>query len=166
MSRLEQETQFSLGKTNEITREELKFQKFIDRLRSRFDNLFYNILKKQLILKGVITEEDWNNWKEDINVEYVRDSHFTELKEAELLRERIQTLDMMQQYVGEFFSKEYVMKNVLFMDEDQMKEMKDQISDEQDSGEIDNDEEEEQEAPQQEPQGQKHSLDINVNNGD
>ena len=165
MSRLEQETQFSLGKTNEITREELKFQKFIDRLRSRFDNLFYNILKKQLILKGVITEEDWNNWKENINVEYVRDSHFTELKEAELLRERIQTLDMMQSYVGEFFSKEYVMKNVLFMDDDQMKEMKDQISDEQDSGEIDNDEEE-QEAPQQEPQGQKHSLDINVNNGD
>ena len=165
MSRLEQETQFSLGKTNEITREELKFQKFIDRLRSRFDNLFYNILKKQLILKGVITEEDWNNWKENIDIEYVRDSHFTELKEAELLRERIQTLDMMQSYVGEFFSKEFVMKNVLFMDDDQMKEMKDQISDEQASGEIDNDEEE-QEAPQQEPQGQKHSLDINVNNGD
>jgi len=166
MSRLEQETQFSLGKTNEITREELKFQKFIDRLRSRFDNLFYNILKKQLILKGVITEEDWNSWKEDITVEYVRDSHFTELKEAELLRERIQTLDMMQQYVGEFFSKEYVMKNVLFMDDDQIEDMKDQISDEQDSGEIDNNDEEEQEAPQQEPQGQKHSLDINVNNGD
>jgi hypothetical protein len=165
MSRLEQETQFSLGKTNEITREELKFQKFIDRLRSRFDNLFYNILKKQLILKGIITEEDWNSWKENIDIEYVRDSHFTELKEAELLRERIQTLDMMQQYVGEFFSKEYVMKNVLFMDDDQIKEMKDQISDEQDSGEIDNDEEE-QEAPQQEPQGQRHSLDINVNNGD
>lgn len=165
MSRLEQESQFSLGKTNEITREELKFQKFIDRLRSRFDNLFYNILKKQLILKGVITEEDWNNWKENIDIEYVRDSHFTELKEAELLRERIQTLDMVQQYVGEFFSKEYVMKNVLFMDDDQIKEMKDQISDEQDSGEIDNDEEE-QEVPQQEPQGQKHSLDINVNNGD
>lgn len=165
MSRLEQESQFSLGKTNEITREELKFQKFIDRLRSRFDNLFYNILKKQLILKGVITEEDWNNWKENIDIEYVRDSHFTELKEAELLRERIQTLDMVQQYVGEFFSKEYVMKNVLFMDDDQIKDMKDQISDEQDSGEIDNDEEE-QEVPQQEPQGQKHSLDINVNNGD
>jgi hypothetical protein len=165
MSRLEQETQFSLGKTNEITREELKFQKFIDRLRSRFNNLFYNILKKQLILKGVITEDDWDSWKENIDVEYVRDSHFTELKEAELLRERIQTLDMMQTYVGEFFSKEYVMKNVLFMDDDQIKDMKDQISDEQDSGEIDNDEEEEQEAPQ-EPQGQKHSLDINVNNGD
>jgi hypothetical protein len=165
MSRLEQETQFSLGKTNEITREELKFQKFIDRLRSRFDNLFYNILKKQLILKGIITEEDWDSWKENIDIEYVRDSHFTELKEAELLRERIQTLDMMQSYVGEFFSKEYVMKNVLFMDDDQIDDMKDQISDEQNSGEIDNDEEE-QEAPQQEPQGQKHSLDINVNNGD
>ena len=141
VNRLEQESQFSLGRSTEITRDELKFQKFIDRLRSRFDNLFYNILKKQLILKGIITEEDWKNWKEDINIEYVRDSHFTELKDAELLRERLQTLDMMQQYVGEFFSKEYVMKNVLFLDEDQIDEMKKQIDDEVKAGEIDNDNE-------------------------
>jgi len=144
INRLEQESQFSLGRSTEITRDELKFQKFIDRLRARFDNLFYNILKKQLILKGVITDEDWNTWKEDINIEYVRDSHFTELKDAELLRERLQTLDMMQQYVGEFFSKEYVMKNVLFMDDDQMGDMKKQIEDEVKSGDIDNDEDNQQ----------------------
>jgi hypothetical protein len=144
INRLEQESQFSLGRSTEITRDELKFQKFIDRLRARFDNLFYNILKKQLILKGVITDDDWNAWKEDINIEYVRDSHFTELKNAELLRERLQTLDMMQQYVGEFFSKEYVMKNVLFMDDDQITDIKDQISSEQDSGEIDNNDDNEQ----------------------
>ena len=142
INRLEQESQFSLGRSTEITRDELKFQKFIDRLRARFDNLFYNIIKKQLILKGIITEEDWNNWKEDISVEYVRDSHFTELKEAELLRERLQTLDMMQQYVGEFFSKEYVMKKVLFMDDSQMDDMKKQIADEVASGEIETEEEE------------------------
>ncbi len=141
INRLEQESQFSLGRSTEITRDELKFQKFIDRLRSRFNNLFYNILKKQLILKGIITSEDWDNWKEDINIEYVRDNNFAELKDAELLRERLQTLDMMQQYVGEFFSKEYVMKNVLFLDQDQIDEMKKQIEDEQASGEIDNDEE-------------------------
>ena len=142
INRLEQESQFSLGRSTEITRDELKFQKFIDRLRARFDNLFYNIVKKQLILKGIITEEDWNNWKEDISVEYVRDSHFTELKEAELLRERLQTLDMMQQYVGEFFSKEYVMKSVLFMDDTQRDDMKKQIADEVASGEIETEEEE------------------------
>ena len=152
INRLEQESQFSLGRSTEITRDELKFQKFIDRLRSRFDNLFYNILKKQLILKGVITEEDWNTWKEDINIEYVRDSHFTELKDAELLRERLQTLDMMQQYVGEFFSKEYVMKNVLFMDDDQMGDMKKQIEDEVKSGDIDNGEEDNQQNQDNEPQ--------------
>jgi hypothetical protein len=152
INRLEQESQFSLGRSTEITRDELKFQKFIDRLRSRFDNLFYNILKKQLILKGVITQEDWDTWKEDINIEYVRDSHFTELKDAELLRERLQTLDMMQQYVGEFFSKEYVMKNVLFMDDDQMDDMKKQIEDEVKSGDIDNGEEDNQQNQDNEPQ--------------
>jgi hypothetical protein len=142
INRLEQESQFSLGRSTEITRDELKFQKFVDRLRARFDNLFYNIVKKQLILKGIITEEDWENWKEDISVEYVRDSHFTELKEAELLRERLQTLDMMQQYVGEFFSKEHVMKSVLFMDDSQIDDMKKQIADERASGEIETEEEE------------------------
>ena len=140
INRLEQESQFSLGRSTEITRDELKFQKFIDRLRSRFDNLFYNILKKQLILKGIITQDDWDSWKENINIEYVRDNHFTELKDAELLRERLQTLDMMQQYVGEFFSKEYVMKNVLFLDEDQIDEMKKQIDDEVKAGDINDDE--------------------------
>jgi hypothetical protein len=147
INRLEQEAQFSLGRSTEITRDELKFQKFIDRLRSRFNHLFYNILKKQLLLKGIITEEDWESWQENLNIEYVRDSHFTELKDAELLRERIQTLDMMQQYVGEFFSKEYVMKNVLFMDDDQIKDMKSQIEDEVRSGEINNDDEEQQQQP-------------------
>jgi hypothetical protein len=154
LNRLEQESQFSLGRSTEITRDELKFQKFIDRLRSRFDNLFYNILKKQLIVKGIITQEDWDMWKEDINVEYVRDSHFTELKDAELLRERIQTLDMMQQYVGEFYSKEWISKNVLFLDEDQIKDMKDQIDTETKAGEIDD------EDGQQQPDNNNNEPEI------
>lgn len=116
-------------------------------------------------MKQVITEEDWNTWQQDIVIDYVRDNHFTELKDAELIQNRLQTLDNMQQYVGEFFSKEYVMKKVLHLDDDAIKEMKKQIESEQSSGEIDNDEEEESETSQ-EPQGQRHSIDINVNNGD
>jgi len=136
VNRLEQESQFSLGRSTEINRDELKFQKFIDRLRSRFNYFFLNILKKQLLLKGVITEEDWNQWANDIKINYVRDNHFTELKDAELLRERLQTLDIMQQYVGEFYSKEWVMKNVLQFDDDDISQMKDQIDDEMKSGEV------------------------------
>jgi len=141
INRLEQEAQFSLGRSTEITRDELKFQKFIDRLRNRFSILFYGILKKQLIIKGIITEEDWDNWKNDIVVDYIRDNHFTELKDTELLTNRIQTLDQMQQYVGEYFSREWVMKNVLQMDDDAIKQMKDQIDDEMKSGEIEEPEE-------------------------
>jgi len=136
LARLEQEQQFSLGRSTEVSRDELKFQKFIDRIRSRFDHFFLNILKKQLILKGIITEEDWTTWSNNVMVDYVRDNHFTELKDAELLREKLQTLDVMQQYVGEFYSKEWVMRNVLHFDDEDIKQMKDQIDDEMKSGEI------------------------------
>ena len=147
VSRLEQDQAAGLlGRASEINRDELKFQKFIDRLRNKFSGLFLGILKKQLMLKGVITEEDWDTWKNDIVVDYIRDNHFSELRDAELLREKLQTLDTMQQYVGEFFSKEYVMKNVLLLDDDAMKEMKDQIAQEKSSGEIPDDSEEEQDG--------------------
>ena len=153
ISRLEQEAQFSLGRSTEISRDELKFQKFIDRLRRRFAHLFYGILKKQLILKGIITEEDWEAWKEDIYVDYVKDNHFTELKEAELIRERLQTLDMTQQYVGEFFSKQWVMKNVLLLDDDDIKKMKEEIADEIASGEVGADDDHINPGQEQQPQG-------------
>jgi len=130
ISRLEQETQFSLGRSTEISRDELKFQKFIDRLRKRFSHIFLDILQKQLILKGIITEEDWNQWKNDINVDFIRDNHFTELKDAELLREKVQTLDQISNYVGEYFSKEWVYKNVLMMDDDAIEEIAKQIKSE------------------------------------
>jgi len=144
INRLEQEAQFSLGRSTEISRDEVKFQKFVDRLRNRFGMLFTEILKKQLIMKGLITEEDWDQWKNDIAIDYIRDNHFTELKDAELLANRLQTLDQVQQYVGEFFSKEYVMKNILMLDDDGMKQMKDQIAQETQAGEINNDEDEDQ----------------------
>src|SRR5210317_1436229 len=131
VNRLEQEAQFSLGRSSEITRDELKFQKFIDRLRRRFSHLFYGILKKQLILKGIITDEDWNNWKADLYIEFAKDNHFTELKDAELLREKLQSLDQIQNYVGEYFSKEWVMKNVLHFDDEDIERMQKQLSGEQ-----------------------------------
>jgi len=144
INRLEQEAQFSLGRSTEISRDEVKFQKFIDRLRQRFSTLFTEILKKQLVMKGLITEEDWNQWKNDIQVDYIRDNHFTELKNAELLANRLQTMDQVQQYVGEFFSKEWVMKNVLQLDDDDIKQMKDQIAQEIKDGEINTEEDEQQ----------------------
>jgi hypothetical protein len=119
INRLEQEAQFSLGRSTEVSRDELKFQKFIDRLRMKFAHLFYDILRKQLVLKGIITDEDWEMMKNDIVLDYIRDNHFTELRDAEMLRERIQTLDQISNYVGEYFSKEWIQKNVLqFSDED------------------------------------------------
>ena len=139
VNRLEQEAQFSLGRSTEINRDELKFQKFIDRLRTRFAHLFYDILRKQLVLKGIITEDDWNTMKNDIVVDYVRDNHFTELRDAEIQRERMQTLDQMQNYVGEYYSKEYIQKNVLHMSDEDVDKMKEQIANEtQDSVGDDN----------------------------
>ena len=127
MSRLEQEAQFSLGRSTEIGRDEVKFQKFIDRLRRKFSHLFLGILKKQLLLKGICTEQDWNSWKNDIQVDFIRDNHFSELKDSELLRERLGTMDQVTQYVGEYFSREWVMKNVMMMSDEDIDEMKKQV---------------------------------------
>jgi hypothetical protein len=130
VNRLEQEAQFSLGRSTEISRDEVKFQKFINRLRKRFGYLFLTILKKQLLLKKIITEADWESWKNDIRVDYVKDNHFAELKDSEILKERIQTLDMIQQYVGEYFTKDWVMRNVLKMTEDDIKDLSKEVDDE------------------------------------
>lgn len=140
IARLEQETQFSLGRSTEISRDEVKFQKFIDRLRKRFSTMFTNILKKQLILKGIITPEDWQTWRNDIQIDFIRDNHFTELKDSELLRERLSTLDQLSQYVGEYFSREWVMKNVMMMSEEDIETMKDQVEAENAKGGSDEDE--------------------------
>ena len=127
LNRLEQEAQFSLGRSTEIGRDEVKFQKFIDRLRKKFSHLFIDILKKQLLLKGICTEQDWELWKREIQVDFNRDNHFTELKDAELLRERLQTMDQVSQYVGEYFSREWVMKNVMMMNDDDIENMRKEV---------------------------------------
>lgn len=130
VDRLEQEGSqgFTLGRSNEISRDEVKFQKFIDRLRRKFAKLFLDILRKQLVLKGVITEEDWSAWKNNIQVDFIRDNHFTELKEAELVRERVQTLELLKEYIGVFYSQEYIFKHILMMSGTDIKEMQKQIA--------------------------------------
>jgi hypothetical protein len=130
---LEQEAQFSLGRSTEINRDEVKFQKFIDKVRKRFSKLFTEILRKQLILKGIITDGDWNLWKNDITVDFLRDNHFAELKDSEILQNRLNTMDQISQYVGEYFSREWVMKNVMQMSEEDIDEMKAQVEAENES---------------------------------
>ena len=105
--------------------------------------MFYNILKKQLLLKGIITEEDWDTWKSDITVEYITDNYFTELKDAEILRERVNMLRDLEPYVGVFYSKEWTQKKVLMLSDDDIKTMADQIDKEKKSGEIEEPEPEE-----------------------
>ena len=139
LSRLEQEAQFSLGRSTEINRDEVKFQKFIDKIRKRFSKLFTEILRKQLILKGIITDGDWNLWKNDITVDFLRDNHFAELKDSEILQNRLNTMDQISQYVGEYFSREWVMKNVMQMSEEDIDEMKAQVEAENSAGGGDED---------------------------
>ena len=112
ISRLEAESQFTLGRSTEITRDELKFTKFVQRIRKKFVPLFTDILKTQLLLKGIISPDDWPNIQEHIQYDFLADGHFAELKEAELLNDRINTLNQVEAYIGTFFSKQWVQKNV------------------------------------------------------
>ena len=140
VNRLEQEAQFSLGRSTEISRDEVKFQKFIDRLRKKFSWLFLDLLKTQLILKGIITEQDWFEFKELISIDFLKDSHFAELKDNEILRERIDILGQVDQYIGTYFSKDWVRKNVLMQTESDVQQMEKEISAEKASGEIEDEE--------------------------
>ena len=123
MSRLTEADAFSVGRSSEITRDELKFQKFIDRCRTKFSTLFYEALKRQLILKKIIVPSDWINIREDIVVEYSRDNYYSELKDAEILKERIETVQMMDEYIGTFWSKDWVRRNILKLTDDEIKDI-------------------------------------------
>ena len=128
ISRMEAESGFSLGRSTEITRDELKFTKFVQRLRKRFTALFTDILKTQLVLKGIVTLEDWSQMKEHIQYDFLQDGHFAELKKAELLEDRINALGSIENYIGTFYSKEWVQKNVLNMTDAEIDEMQTQIN--------------------------------------
>jgi hypothetical protein len=118
---------FNLGKTTEILRDELKFAKFIGRLRKRFAELFHDMMKTQLILKGIITPEDWEEMEEHIQYDFLFDNHFNELKEVELMKERIALTIDMDPFVGKYFSTEYIRRQILMQTETEYKEMDRQI---------------------------------------
>jgi hypothetical protein len=123
-----------IGRSQEITRDELKFAKFISRLRNKFSQLFDDALGIQLVLKGVCTSDEWKVFKQNIIYDFRKDNNFTELREAELLRERLTMVGMVDPYIGKYFSHEYIKKNILKMDDKQMKEMQKQINKEQNQG--------------------------------
>jgi len=132
-SRLEANNGFNLGRASEITRDELKFTKFVQRLRKKFTELFNDLLRTQLVLKGVINEEDWISVRDSINYDFIQDGHFAELKNTEMMRERLQLANEMRDYIGKFYSVEYVRKNVLKQNarerEDIDKQIKKEIED-------------------------------------
>jgi hypothetical protein len=135
MSRMETETGFSLGRSNEISRDELKFNKFVSRLRKKFADLFLQVLKTQLILKGVISREDWENIKEDIIIDFKKDNYFAELKDAEMLRERMNTLQLVDPFVGKYYSRMWVRKHVLNQSDTDIEEIDAQMEQEPPSAE-------------------------------
>ena len=130
ISRLETEAGFSLGRTTEISRDEVKFSRFVDRLRMKFSSMFYDILKTQLVLKGIIPIEEWELEKENIRFDYQKDSHFVEMKEAEILRERVASLRELDEFVGKYYSQQWVRKNVLRQSEEEIEMIDGQIEDE------------------------------------
>ena len=139
ISRLESEGGFNLGKSTEITRDEIKFSKFIQRLRKKFGELFQDLLRTQLILKGIITDEDWNHVKEFIVYDFKDDNHFQELKEIEILNERLTALQAVNDYVGTYYSVEYVRRYVLRQSDTEIEEIDKQIEQEKKDDVMDDD---------------------------
>jgi GTPase SAR1 family protein len=122
---------FSLGKTNEITRDEVKFNKFIERLRRKFSALFSEALRVQLIAKQIIRPDEWDNISHDLRFDFQEDNHFAELKEAEVLAQRLDTLQRIQPYVGVYYSMEYIRRFVLKQSEEDISEIEKNIKKEQ-----------------------------------
>ena len=136
ISRLESSSGFNMGRSSEITRDELKFTKFVQRLRKKFTELFNDIMRTQLILKGIINEDDWHTVKDHLQYDFLQDGHFAELKQTEMLRERLALANEMRDYIGKFFSVEYVRKNVLKQNDREIETMDKQIKNEIDDGII------------------------------
>jgi hypothetical protein len=130
VSRLESQTGFTLGRSTEITRDELKFSKFVDRLRARFSTLFDELMERQLALKGICSVDEWNELKQKIHYDFLKDNNFMELKESELLMTRLQTMQLIDPYVGVYFSKGWVRKHVLRFDEEGIERMSNELAEE------------------------------------
>ena len=137
VSRLEPEGSFSLGRATEITRDEVKFSKYVNRLRYRFTTLFDDLLGKQLQLKGILSKQDWAVIKTLVEYNFRQDSHFSELKHTEIMRERMEIAQTMEEYVGKYYSQQWLRKNVLSQSEEEINQIDNEIADEVETGEID-----------------------------
>ena len=135
-SRLEEQSGFNLGRASEISRDEVKFFKFIERLRMKFSELFLELLRVQLTLKGIIKETDWDEMEGQLAFQFAKDSHFTELKDSEILKDRLQTARDAEDFVGKYYSREWVRKKILRQTEDDVEQIDKQISAEQAAGLI------------------------------
>ena len=137
VSRLDpNQTGFSLGRVGEITRDEVKFSKFVDRQRQKFSEIFDQTLRVQCVLKGICTADEFDDFKENIYYDFMKDNNFAELKEAELVRERLSLLGSVDPYVGRYYSMRWIQKNVLRLSDDDIKEMDKQIEQEKEEGKI------------------------------
>tara|TARA_B110000977_G_scaffold196452_1_gene276837 strand:- start:686 stop:2248 length:1563 start_codon:yes stop_codon:yes gene_type:complete len=136
-SRMESDNGFNMGRSSEINRDELKFNKFTNRLQKKFARVFTDILRTQLILKEIVSAEEFDKVKDFIQYDFATDNHFTELKDQEILKERLDTLQTASEYVGQYFSKEYVRKYILRQTEDEIAQMDAQIKADNDAGEND-----------------------------
>ena len=135
-SRIASDGGFNLGRSSEILRDELKFAKFVGRLRKRFSNLFNNLLKTQLILKNIITPEDWDSLSDHIQYDFLYDNQFAELKESELMNERLGTLATIEPYIGKYFSNHYVRTKILRQTDQEIEEQDELIKKEIKDGVI------------------------------
>ncbi len=134
ISRLESSSGFTIGRSSEITRDELKFAKFIDRLRNKFSELFDQALRIQCVLKGVCTDAEFAEFKEHMYYDFLKDNNFTELKEAELMANRLTLLQQVDPYTGSYYSKNWIRRNVLRMDDEEIKLIDKEIDEEKEEG--------------------------------
>jgi hypothetical protein len=133
ITRLDPEIQFNLGRATEITRDEVKFAKFINRLRSKFSILFMKVLERQLVLKGIITADEWQQIKDEIRFKFSQDNYYAELKETEILRDRIAMLRDIDDFAGKYYSHEWIRRHVLRQTDEDIEEIDEQIDDEKEN---------------------------------
>ena len=133
-SRIGADGGFNLGRSSEILRDELMFSKFVGRLRKRFSGIFLDLLKTQLILKNIVTPQDWNKMAEHIQFDYLYDNHFAELKDTELMNERLNLMTQIEPYIGTYYSRDYVKRKILRQTEEEMIEMEKEMEEENATG--------------------------------
>ena len=140
-SRLKSDSTFNLGRSSEITRDEIKFTKFVQRIRKKFAMLFLDTLKIQLVLKGVINVDDWDEISKDIRFDFVKDNHFAEIKDSEIMQARMNLLATIDPFVGKYYSPSYIKKHILRLSEEDIKEIdaeNEEHNAEQLEGEVEN----------------------------